>query len=241
VNNGWSLSAHSAAQRLPSPHSLGNDVFGEFIDTSDQDHPHSGHTGSSPQIPNVKTEDTTYELLRLGVWKKSQAGMRCSTKHQAGNGKAIRTLQINHGSLSPPQTRRLEWPAISDGSSDGLFFLYLLLASLFSFPVLCLSPAQLSFGCLVPPLVDLVGFRRCAHSLFLYLLSDDEVRVKDGASPNQIGWTQMSPTSITFVYNSSWSNSVTELGRMISIVCGLVELARHASCDWKVGPQQFDV
>jgi hypothetical protein len=57
-----------------SPHSLGNDVFGEFIDTSDQDHPHSGHTGSSPQIPNVKTEDTTYELLRLGVWKEISGG-----------------------------------------------------------------------------------------------------------------------------------------------------------------------
>ena len=81
-----------------SPHPLGNDVFGEFIDisafddtptpdlvagsstnpspesTSDQDHPHSGHAGSSPQIPNVKTEDSTYELLRPGVWKEISGG-----------------------------------------------------------------------------------------------------------------------------------------------------------------------
>jgi hypothetical protein len=81
-----------------SPHPLGNDVFGEFIDisafddtptpdlvagsstnpspesTSDQDHPHTGHAGPSPQIPNVKTEDTTYELLRPGVWKEISGG-----------------------------------------------------------------------------------------------------------------------------------------------------------------------
>jgi hypothetical protein len=84
--------------RPTSPHPLGNDVFGEFIDisafddtptpdlvagsstnpspesTSDQDHPHSGHAGSSPQIPNVKTEDSTYELLRPGVWKEISGG-----------------------------------------------------------------------------------------------------------------------------------------------------------------------
>ena len=81
-----------------SPHPLGNDVFGEFIDisafddtptpdlvagsstnpspesTSDQDHPHSGHAGSSPQIPNVKTEDSTYELLRPSVWREISGG-----------------------------------------------------------------------------------------------------------------------------------------------------------------------
>ncbi|KAI9440122.1 hypothetical protein H4582DRAFT_1578776 [Lactarius indigo] len=81
-----------------SPHPLGNDVFGEFIDisafddtptpdlvagsstnpspesTSDQDHPNTGHAGSSPQIPNVKTEDTTYELLRPSVWKEISGG-----------------------------------------------------------------------------------------------------------------------------------------------------------------------
>src|SRR6266702_199063 len=81
-----------------SPHPLGNDVFGEFIDisafddtptpdlvagsstnpspesTSDQDHPHTGHAGSSPQIPGVKTEDTTYELLRPGLWKEISGG-----------------------------------------------------------------------------------------------------------------------------------------------------------------------
>ena len=81
-----------------SPHPLGNDVFGEFIDisafddtptpdlvagsstnpspesTSDQDHPHTGHAGSSPQIPSVKTEDTTYELLRPSVWKELSGG-----------------------------------------------------------------------------------------------------------------------------------------------------------------------
>ncbi|KAH9057865.1 hypothetical protein EDB87DRAFT_1628606 [Lactarius vividus] len=81
-----------------SPHPLGNDVFGEFIDisafddtptpdlvagsstnpspesTSDQDHPHTGRAGSSPQIPNVKTEDTTYELLRPSVWKEISGG-----------------------------------------------------------------------------------------------------------------------------------------------------------------------
>jgi len=81
-----------------SPHPLGNDVFGEFIDisafddtptpdlvagsstnpspesTSDQDHPHTGHAGSSPQITNVKTEDTAYEILRPGVWKEISGG-----------------------------------------------------------------------------------------------------------------------------------------------------------------------
>ena len=81
-----------------SPHPLGNDVFGEFIDisafddtptpdlvagsstnpspesTSDQDHPHTGHAGSSPHIPNIKTEDTTYEILRPGVWKEISGG-----------------------------------------------------------------------------------------------------------------------------------------------------------------------
>jgi hypothetical protein len=81
-----------------SPHPPGNDVFGEFIDfsafddnptpdlvagsstnpspasTSDQDHPHTGHAGSSPQMPNVKTEDSTYELLRPGVWKEISGG-----------------------------------------------------------------------------------------------------------------------------------------------------------------------
>jgi len=81
------------------PHPLVNDVFGEFIDisvfddtptpdlvagsstnpspasTSDQDHPHTGHAGSSPQIPNVKAEDSTYEdLLRPGVWKEIAGG-----------------------------------------------------------------------------------------------------------------------------------------------------------------------
>ncbi|KAH8979605.1 hypothetical protein EDB86DRAFT_632015 [Lactarius hatsudake] len=80
-----------------SPHP-GNDVFGEFIDisafddtptpdlvagsstnpspesTSDQDHPHTGHAGSSPHIPNVKTEDTSYELLRPSVWKEISGG-----------------------------------------------------------------------------------------------------------------------------------------------------------------------
>lgn len=77
------------------PHPL--DVFGEFIDisafddtptpdlvagsstnpspesTSDQDHPHTGHAGSSPQIPHVKTEDT-YELLRPSVDKEISGG-----------------------------------------------------------------------------------------------------------------------------------------------------------------------
>ena len=89
---------HFSDLQPTSPHPLGNDVFGEFIDisafddtptpdlvagsstnpspesTSDQDHPHSGHAGSSPQIPNVKTEDSTYELLRPSVWREISGG-----------------------------------------------------------------------------------------------------------------------------------------------------------------------
>lgn len=41
---------------------------------------------------------------------------------------------------------------------------YLLLASLLFFPVLYLSPSQLSYDCSLS-LVDLVGFRSCAHFL----------------------------------------------------------------------------
>ena len=78
-----------------SPHPY--DVFGEFIDSSafddsstpdlvagsstnpspesasDQDHPHTGRAGSSPQIHNAKTEDS-YELLRPTVWKEISGG-----------------------------------------------------------------------------------------------------------------------------------------------------------------------
>ncbi|KAH9178368.1 hypothetical protein EDB89DRAFT_1930798 [Lactarius sanguifluus] len=58
-----------------SPHP-GNDVFGEFIDISAFDDTPTPDlvAGSSPQMPNVKTEDTTYELLRPGVWKEISGG-----------------------------------------------------------------------------------------------------------------------------------------------------------------------
>jgi hypothetical protein len=62
--------------------------------TSDQDHPHTGHAGSSPQIPNVKTEDTAYELLRPSVWKEISCG---DANHQGGNRKAIWTLRSTMG------------------------------------------------------------------------------------------------------------------------------------------------
>jgi len=79
------------------PHTIGHDVFGEFIDfsafddtptpdlvagsstnpspesASDQDHPHTGRAGPSPQISNTKTEDG-YELLRPTVWKEVAGG-----------------------------------------------------------------------------------------------------------------------------------------------------------------------
>ncbi|KAI0297271.1 hypothetical protein B0F90DRAFT_1740642 [Multifurca ochricompacta] len=79
------------------PHPLGND-FGEFFDfsafddtptpdlvagsstnpspesASDQDHPHTGHAGSSPQIPNVKAEDACEDLLRPSAWKEISGG-----------------------------------------------------------------------------------------------------------------------------------------------------------------------
>jgi len=79
------------------PHPIGQDIFGDFIDysafddtptpdlvagsstnpspesASDQDHPHTGRAGSSPQIPNAKTEDA-YELLRPTVWKEIAGG-----------------------------------------------------------------------------------------------------------------------------------------------------------------------
>jgi hypothetical protein len=91
-------SFHFGDLRPTSPHPLGNDVFGEFIDISafddtptpdlvagsstnpspesmsDQDHPHTGHAGSSPQMPNVKSEDTTCELLRPSVWREISGG-----------------------------------------------------------------------------------------------------------------------------------------------------------------------
>jgi hypothetical protein len=35
---------------------------------SDQDHLHTGHAGSSPQIPNVMAGDTTHALLRPSFW-----------------------------------------------------------------------------------------------------------------------------------------------------------------------------
>jgi hypothetical protein len=78
------------------PHPIGQDIFGDFIDysafddtptpdlvagsstnpspesASDQDH-HTGRAGSSPQIPNAKTEDA-YELLRPTVWKEIAGG-----------------------------------------------------------------------------------------------------------------------------------------------------------------------
>ena len=39
-------------------------------------------------------------------------------------------------------------------------------SSLFPFPVSCLSPRQLSYDCSPSRLVDLVGFRPCAHLLW---------------------------------------------------------------------------
>jgi hypothetical protein len=74
-------------------HPIGPDFFGDFIDysafedtptpdlvagsstnpspesASDQDHPHTGRAGSSPQISNSKTDDA-YDLLRPTVWKE---------------------------------------------------------------------------------------------------------------------------------------------------------------------------
>jgi hypothetical protein len=80
-----------------TPHPIGQDIFGDFIDysafddtptpdlvagsstnpspesASDQDHPPTGRAGSSPQILNAKTDDA-YELLRPHVWKEIGGG-----------------------------------------------------------------------------------------------------------------------------------------------------------------------
>ncbi|KAI9512951.1 hypothetical protein F5148DRAFT_560177 [Russula earlei] len=79
------------------PHATGHDIFGDFIDytafedtptpdlvagsstnpspesASDQDHPHTGRAGPSPQISNAKVEDA-YDLLRPTVWQEIAGG-----------------------------------------------------------------------------------------------------------------------------------------------------------------------
>ena len=79
-------------QPMSPSHPGGQDFFGDFIDysafddtptpdlvagssanpspesASDQDHPHTGRAGSSPHIPNGKTDDA-YDLLRPTVWR----------------------------------------------------------------------------------------------------------------------------------------------------------------------------
>jgi hypothetical protein len=89
-----SLSFGDLPPASPS-HPIGQDFFGDFIDysafddtptpdlvagsstnpspesASDQDHPHTGRAGSSPQISNAKTDR---ELLRPTVWKEIAGG-----------------------------------------------------------------------------------------------------------------------------------------------------------------------
>ena len=83
-------------QPMSPSHPVGPDIF-DFIDysafddtptpdlvagsstnpspesASDQDHPHTGRAGPSPQIPNAKTNDA-YELLRAPVWREIAGG-----------------------------------------------------------------------------------------------------------------------------------------------------------------------
>ena len=80
-------SSHSSDPSL-TPRPLGDDLFDHFDDTPspglvadsstnpgtvstpDRDHPRTGHTYSSPQIPNLTTE----ELIRPGVWREISGG-----------------------------------------------------------------------------------------------------------------------------------------------------------------------
>jgi hypothetical protein len=78
------------------PHPIGHDIFVDYINysafddptpelvagsstnpspesASDQDHPHTGRPGPSPQISNAKPDDT-YDLLRPGMWKEIAGG-----------------------------------------------------------------------------------------------------------------------------------------------------------------------
>ena len=79
-------------QPMSPSHPVGQDIFRDYIDpsafedtptpdlvagsstnpspesASDQDHPHTGRAGSSPHIPNGKTDDA-YDLLRPTVWR----------------------------------------------------------------------------------------------------------------------------------------------------------------------------
>ncbi|KAH8991356.1 hypothetical protein EDB86DRAFT_2936224 [Lactarius hatsudake] len=95
VDPATASSLHSGDPPPTPPHPLGNVVYGEFIDiddtptpdlvtgsstnpspesTSDQDYPHMGHTGSSPQTSRIESEDTTYEILRPDVYKEISGG-----------------------------------------------------------------------------------------------------------------------------------------------------------------------
>ena len=80
-------------QPMSPSHPVGQDIFGDYIDysafddtptpdlvagsstnpspesASDQDHPHTGRAGSSPQIRNGKTNDP-YEFLRPAAWRE---------------------------------------------------------------------------------------------------------------------------------------------------------------------------
>ena len=84
-------------QPMSPSHPIGQDIFGDFIDysafddtptpdlvagsstnpspesASDQDHPHTGRAGSSPQSSNAKTNDA-YDLLRPTVWREIAGG-----------------------------------------------------------------------------------------------------------------------------------------------------------------------
>jgi hypothetical protein len=88
---------YSVLPPTSSPHPISQDFFGDFIDfsafddtptpdlvagsstnpspesASDQDHPHTGRAGSSPQISNAKSDDA-YELLRPSIWKEIAGG-----------------------------------------------------------------------------------------------------------------------------------------------------------------------
>ena len=76
-----------------------------------QDHPHTGHAGYSSRIPNVKAEDSTYELFRPGVWKEISGGdamfhQTPRVEWEVGLAfkaiwKAIWTLRIDLGSSLP--------------------------------------------------------------------------------------------------------------------------------------------
>jgi len=91
-SKGLSLNFPDLQPMSPS-HPVGQDIFRDYIDpsafedtptpdlvagsstnpspesASDQDHPHTGRAGSSPQIRNGKTNDP-YEFLRPAAWRE---------------------------------------------------------------------------------------------------------------------------------------------------------------------------